>query len=327
MPKVSVVMPVFNGEQYIKESIGSVLNQSMTDLELIVVNDGSSDNTLEILKTYAKQDSRVKVLDRPNSGRPSFPKNDGIAAASADYICFLDHDDLYDADRTRQLVVALDSHPNWIAAFHDMRFIGSEGETIPYRYLADSDFLLRASPYLTPLSDDWFECSETFYIFQSLITGAMHTSTVMIAMNRLPNCLVNFDTKFTICDDTDLWIRLGMQGKMGYLNQDISSYRQHQTSITRNREKFLLDTALLHKHNFHRVKDFLNPDQVRQLRSRIASCIGDIAYLKYEQYCLMDARIAYREAFSWFPRWKTGLSLIKTYIPESILRFMKNVCK
>ncbi|MBK8376011.1 MAG: glycosyltransferase [Sphingomonadales bacterium] len=94
MPKVSVIMPVFNGEKYIGESIASVLAQRSTDLELIVVNDGSTDNTLEIAKAFVEADARVQVISRSHSGRPSIPKNDGIAVARGEYVCFLDHDDL-----------------------------------------------------------------------------------------------------------------------------------------------------------------------------------------------------------------------------------------
>ncbi len=323
MPRVSVVMPVFNGEDYIGESIDSVLKQSMADLELIVVNDGSTDNTLQILEKYANMDVRVKVLNRANSGRPSYPKNDGIALASGDYVCFLDHDDLYDADRTRQLMDGLDRHPEWVAAFHDTRFIDSDGSYLPAVYLKDHNFLQRAKIYLYELSNDWFECNEVFYIYQSLVSGAIHTSTVMIAMSRIPAGEVNFDTRYTICDDTDLWIRLGLQGKMGYLNRVLSSYRQHQASITRNREKFLVDAVLLQKNNFMRVEKLLTPEQSGKLRFRIACSLGDIAYLKYRQYRHRDAREAYREALSWLYVWRLVIGYIKTFIPETIHRGLK----
>lgn len=320
MPKVSVVMPVFNGAQYMAESIDSVLAQRTTDLELIVVNDGSTDNTLKILEAFAAADARVRVINRPNSGRPSFPKNDGIAAARGEYVCFLDHDDLYDADRTWQLVAGLDRHPEWVAAFHDLRLIDSDGGDLPGTYLSDANFLERSSPYVTPLADDWFDCSDSFFVYQSLVTGALHTQSVLIAVNRLPAGTVKFDTQFTICDDTDLWIRLGLQGKMGYLNRVLSSYRQHESSITRNREKFLLDTARLHSHNFQRVEKRLLPDQLLQLRSKVANCLADVGYVQYRQYRLRDARAAYREALSWSRSREAVIGFIKTFIPVGLLR-------
>lgn len=321
MPKVSVIMPVFNGEQYIQESIDSVLGQSMSDLELLVVNDGSTDKTLDIVKSCAGMDKRVKIIDRPNSGKPSFPKNDGISAASGEFICFLDHDDLYDQDRISRLLAGLESNSDWVATFHDCRYIDSQGQDMSYVYLREHDFVRRASDYLTPIAEEWYECNEKFYIYQSLVSGAMHTSTVMIAVNRLPADVVKFDTEYTICDDSDLWIRLGMQGKVGYLNEVLSSYRQHQASITRNKEKFLLDTARLHELNYKRVQKLLEPDKEKQLRIKVASCIEDIAYNNYRQLRLAEARSAYFKAFTWYPRVNTVFLAIKTFIPKSVLGF------
>lgn len=318
-------MAVFNGEHYIAESIESVLNQTYKDLELLVVNDGSVDNTLDIVRKYARIDDRVRVITRPNSGRPSFPKNDGIAEASGEYICFLDHDDLYDSKRTELLVAGLDAHPDWIAAFHDVRFIDSDGGNLPDIYLADSDFLQKASPYLTNLSEDWFECSEKFFIFQSLVAGAIHTSSVLIAKNRLPEGIIHFDTQFTICDDTDLWIRLGLQGKMGFLNQVLSSYRQHQASITRNIEKFRRDTALLHKVNFKRIEKLLDKEQISQLRKKNGGCTADIGYLQYQQFRMAESRVSYQEALKWSMNWRYVLAYLKTYIPAGIIKILRPV--
>ncbi len=91
MPKVSVVIPVYNGKDFVALAMASVLKQHDVDLELIVCNDGSTDNTLQIVNAIASQDARVRVLTRLNSGRPCFPKNDGIQLARGDYLCFLDH--------------------------------------------------------------------------------------------------------------------------------------------------------------------------------------------------------------------------------------------
>lgn len=318
-------MPVFNGEQYIGESIDSVLAQRSTDLELIVVNDGSTDKTLEIVKVYAEADARVRVINRPNSGRPSFPKNDGIAAARGKYVCFLDHDDRYDPDRTWQLVEGLDRHPDWVAVFHDVRLFDSKRGSWPGTYLSDANFLERASPYLTPLADDWFDCSDSFFIYQSLVTGAFHTQSVLIAPTRLPAGTVSFDTRFAACDDTDLSIRLGLLGKMGYLNRVLSYYRQHENNITRNHEKCRLDSAQMHQLNLHRLKDRLNSAQLLQLRSRIAECWTDIGYARYQQYRLQDARAAYLEALSWSRSREAMVGFMKTFMPISMLRGIKGV--
>lgn len=325
MPKVSVIMPVFNGERYIRDAIASVLAQEKTDLELIVVNDGSTDNTTHILEALAINDPRLCVITRQNSGRPSFPKNDGLAVARGEYVCFLDHDDLYDADRTWQLVEGLENHPEWVAAFHDLRFFDNEGQHFPETYLSGPDFMGLARPYLAPLDGDWFECGKSFYVYQSLRMGALHTQSVLIAKKRLPTDTVHFDTQFTICDDTDLWMRLGLLGKIGFLNRVLSSYRQHESSITRNREKLLLDWLKLHQLSYQRVGNKLAATQLQQYRRKISLGFADLAYLRYEQYRLKDARDAYSQAISWSLGQEVVIGYLKTFIPAGMLRGMRSV--
>lgn len=91
-PKVSIIVPIYNVEQYLKQSIESITNQSLKDIEIICVNDGSTDNSYEILKNYAKLDQRIILLNQQNQG-VSVARNEGIKRASADYIMFVDPDD------------------------------------------------------------------------------------------------------------------------------------------------------------------------------------------------------------------------------------------
>lgn len=92
MPKISVIVPVYNVENYLRECLDSLIGQSLKDIEIICVNDGSKDASLQILREYAAKDSRIKVIDKPNAG-VSAARNDGIAAATGEYITFADGDD------------------------------------------------------------------------------------------------------------------------------------------------------------------------------------------------------------------------------------------
>lgn len=91
--KISVIIPVYNAEKYLAETLDSVLNQTFTDFEVIAVNDGSTDNSLNILNEYGNKDSRIKIFSNSNSG-VSTARNTGIEKASGEYICFIDADDL-----------------------------------------------------------------------------------------------------------------------------------------------------------------------------------------------------------------------------------------
>lgn len=92
MPKVSVIVPVYNAEKYLQECVDSILRQTLADLELILVDDGSTDSSPALCDWYAEQDARVKVIHKPN-GRAASARNAGIRAASGDYVAFVDSDD------------------------------------------------------------------------------------------------------------------------------------------------------------------------------------------------------------------------------------------
>ena len=93
-PKVSVIIPVYNVEQYLRECLDSVINQTLKEIEIICVDDGSTDNSLEVLKEYAKKDNRITVISRENKG-VGFSRNQGIKSAKGEFVAFMDPDDYY----------------------------------------------------------------------------------------------------------------------------------------------------------------------------------------------------------------------------------------
>ncbi len=102
MCKISIIIPVYNAESYLNQCLDTVINQSLDDIEIILINDGSTDNSLDICYKYSKKDSRVKVIDKKNEG-PSVARNLGITSASGKYICFIDADDWIELDMCKKL--------------------------------------------------------------------------------------------------------------------------------------------------------------------------------------------------------------------------------
>lgn len=92
-PRISIVIPCFNGEKFLRETLDCLQNQTIDDWECVIVNDGSTDNSLEIMREYAENDSRYKYIDKKNEG-PSIARNTAIAASSGEYILPLDADDI-----------------------------------------------------------------------------------------------------------------------------------------------------------------------------------------------------------------------------------------
>ncbi len=93
MKKISVIIPAFNAQKFFKKCINSVVKQTLTDIEIIIINDGSSDNTLAISKQFEKKDSRIIVINKPNNEGVEKARHDGLLKASGEYVFFLDADD------------------------------------------------------------------------------------------------------------------------------------------------------------------------------------------------------------------------------------------
>ena len=93
MQKISVIMPIYNAEKYLKEALDSVTSQTLTDIEILCINDGSTDTSLDILKEYADKDSRIKIIDKPNSGYGA-TVNSGINEAGGEFIAIFEPDDI-----------------------------------------------------------------------------------------------------------------------------------------------------------------------------------------------------------------------------------------
>lgn len=110
-PRISIVIPCYNGAKYICETLDCLQNQTVDDWECVIVNDGSTDNSLEILKEYVAKDSRYKYIDKENEG-PSIARNIGIAASSGKYILPLDADDIIAPTYAEKAIDYLELHPN-----------------------------------------------------------------------------------------------------------------------------------------------------------------------------------------------------------------------
>ena len=184
MPLVSVVIPVFNGEKTIRETIESVLNQTLTDFELVVINDGSQDGTLDIVERIP--DSRIQVFSYPNAGQ-STSRNRGIEIAKGDYISFIDADDLWTPDKLEAQLQALQANPKAGVAYSWTDWID------------ESSQLLGKGSYNT----------EQGAVFTKLLLNdfVANGSNVLIRRQALTE-VGGFDPSVTPAEDWDLWLRL-----------------------------------------------------------------------------------------------------------------------
>ena len=103
MDKVSIIIPVYNGEKYLDRCINSLLNQAYKNIEFVFINDGSKDNSLNIMKSYQNKDNRIIIIDKENTG-VSDSRNIGIKKSTGDYICFCDAYDMYENNYVETMI-------------------------------------------------------------------------------------------------------------------------------------------------------------------------------------------------------------------------------
>lgn len=184
MPLISVVIPVYNGEKTIQKTIESVLNQTFTNFEIIVLNDGSQDATLEIVSKI--QDSRIKVFSYPNAG-PNPTRNRGTYHACGEYISFIDADDLWTPDKLESQFKALQENPQAVVAYSWTDYIDESGK------------FLHQGSYMSVSGD--------VYAKLLLIDFIASGSNPLIRRQALTE-VGGFDETLTHGEDWDMWLRL-----------------------------------------------------------------------------------------------------------------------
>jgi glycosyltransferase involved in cell wall biosynthesis len=213
MSHVSVIIPVYKGAAFIALSIESVLAQSHLDLDLIIVNDGSPDNSVAVIQPYFA-DPRVKYIEQQNAGVAA-ARNTGIRAATGDYIALLDQDDLWLPDKLACQVEYLDKHPEIALVHSNIHFIGEAGERIP-----DPEWAWVAPTYgqVLPELVQW---------------NRICTCTVLLRKSVLEQVGL-FRQELAPADDWDLWLRVAARHPIGFVDAVTACYRVHQGNESRN---------------------------------------------------------------------------------------------
>lgn len=126
-PRISIIIPCYNSAQWVAETIKSVLSQTIEDWECIIVNDGSTDNSLEIIKSYAEKDNRIRYIDKKNEG-VAIARNTAIASAQGEYILPLDADDLIAPTYVEKALKYFEEHPSTKLVYCEADFFGTREE-------------------------------------------------------------------------------------------------------------------------------------------------------------------------------------------------------
>lgn len=216
---VSVVMSVYNAELYLEDAIESILSQTYKDFEFVIINDGSTDKSLEIIEKYKKQDQRIVLISRENKGLV-VSLNEGIDLSKGEFIARMDADDISFPERFEKQIKFMDNHALDICGGH---------------FLLIDDKAKVNGLNVIPISHEMCTLSLLFKV------PFAHPS-VMIRKSFLDNNSLKYgQSKYQIAEDLDLWVRMHKCGaKFGNVNNVILKYRMLDDSLSRVNNSLVL---------------------------------------------------------------------------------------
>jgi glycosyltransferase involved in cell wall biosynthesis len=209
-PAISVILSVCNGAKYLPEAVESILNQSFEDFEFILIDDGSVDGTTELLQSYSKRDSRIRLIIQENVGLTK-SLNRGIKIARGEFIARMDGDDIAMPDRLEKQIERFYKEPSLVMLGSDVTLIDEIGRRYASRGHAEIHEEIR----------------------RRLLTGDGGALTHPSIMFRTAQAraIGGYDEKMPTCQDLDLYLKLSEVGIVGNLPDTLLMWRQHSFSV------------------------------------------------------------------------------------------------
>lgn len=215
-PLVSIIVPTFNRADMLPEALDSCLAQTYRNVEIVVVNDGSSDHTADVLERYAARDPRVRCFSKPNEGIAD-TLNFGHAQARGDYLTWSSDDNLYYPDAIASMVEVLESRPELGLVYADARFIDGENRVLKIVQPPEPEAMLK----------------EGFIQAAVLYRRAVFAATG------------GYRRRWVRCQDFDFYIRAYKVCKVAHLPRVIYDYRLHEMSMSGNHAALVMENAAL----------------------------------------------------------------------------------
>lgn len=226
-PNVSVIMPCYNSEKHLSVALDSILMQSYGNIEIICVDDNSTDNTKEILKEYQKKDPRIKILKNKNKKGVSGAMNTGLAVAQGKYITRMDSDDISLKDRIKKQVQFLENNSKYSLCSVNINFINVKDEILPSNHIYNNDI-----PF------EW----------QYLWCNPLPCAPIMFRSESIGN--IKFDEDLSTAEDYDFYSKLVDTNKFYILDEILYLYRLQSNSLSKS--NFTLNNSLLVVKNYYK---------------------------------------------------------------------------
>jgi len=260
MPKLSVIMSVFNSASYLKQSIDSVLDQSMNDFEFIIIDDASTDNSCSIIQEIQRKDSRIRLIKHSTNKGLSVRLNEALDLSNGEYVARMDADDVCLPFRFHCQLEYLDNKPEVDICGSYVRYFGSES-------------------YINKLP-----CEHDDIIMELLFGCPLAHPTVVFRRKRLLEYNLRYCTNVKYAQDYNLWVSASRYLTFANISKVLLNYRYHSASISSTKRQSQLNSAKdsqlelfvywgVSKEDFEMYSDTLNKDQ-------FARSLNDITLLQ-----------------------------------------------
>ncbi len=258
LPSVSIVIPSYNVGRFLDATLESILNQTISDWECIVVDDGSKDNTAEVAQRWAERDPRFKAVSQTNSG-PSRARNHGFEniSASARYVTFMDSDDVWMPDALEVLRADLEQHPEASGTHGLAEMINEKGEPhFPGNFVT---FGRERIGYKDGRIVPW--PAEEPTTFETLIhIGRVYPPGVLLARREIYDKIGPWDAELAATQDWDMVVRVSRHGPIRFMDRVVLYYRKYAGSVSTDTDRNIRETRLQH------YKIFISPDNTPEQR-------------------------------------------------------------
>jgi glycosyltransferase involved in cell wall biosynthesis len=319
-PLVSVIVPAYDCEAYLGDALASLMNQTIRNIEIIVVDDGSTDASADVADEYASRDSRIRVIRRSSaSGHPACARNDGLRVARGTYIALLDADDVAEPWRLASSVAAMEE-TGTLFAFADYRKMYQDtGEIERSGVLESADFLNRAADYLTHVDGNVFLCKPAFPAFL-LTCIAVNTPTIVFKRELLDTEPTWFDESIVCFEDVDLWFRLAKHTQFVFINEPHALNRRHSASLTAsNPLPTKIDGIAVRKNHLQRLMPSLSREEVGAAKQTIADLLWDVSYTNWCRGQLKSARAGFLDSWRAKPTRRATVGYLKAFVPRHLV--------
>ncbi|MGN0495224.1 MAG: glycosyltransferase family 2 protein [Lachnospiraceae bacterium] len=215
MCKVSVLMSVYHEkEEYLRRSIESILNQTFEDFEFLIYDDATSMDNKVILQEYARNDSRIRIIENPENRGLTYNLIRGVKEARGDYIARMDSDDISKEFRLKKQVKYMDCHPDVALLTTSVDWIGGKRNLVR-RWITSGDYLKATL----------------------LFNNSFPHPTAMMRRKYLEQYELNYDIQMKKAQDYDFWVRIAEKGKIAFLRTSCVKYRIHEEQISQRNSK------------------------------------------------------------------------------------------